>query len=430
MRILKILGEIILCCLVLFAIIFTSNSLAQLQATEKEKFKEHLNLIKGMDTSEKIQQTQKYLKNLSDKELFNLMDALGQEDPSSIQQGLFISHIKSRWDNNPPVSNIANEVKSKQRDKNYRKTMIDYLTSSLKKKARSEIKTDLAISEVKSVVQDYRNIIADEADIKEIRSYAISNISSLLGILRESGNLTAQEKTNYGDFFIKKLSDSAEDEFLRSRAAKALRSLDDRRALPYLKNIIRDTKTQEVLLKRSAVVTLAKMSDTESIPDILKLMEDTSNEEVFRTAVYAMSIYKKPETIRQVMKNKNRFDVRTNKSLLRGYKETIEEIFKSNNRPYLVDAINVLRFAELEELKSYVFTLVTDSDRGVRMAAIEAMLQIGNKEDLKQVSEGTKSESDPIIIKLLKEVKAESERVYLQPDKSTEPTEENKEGSR
>src|SRR3989338_5099781 len=132
----------------IFRIIFISilifisiTSLAQSQLTEKEKFKEHLNSIKAMDTTGKMQQTEKYLRKLTDKELFNLMDDISKEEPLSIQQGWFVSHIKNRWDNNPPVNNIANEVKSKQRDKNYRKIMIDYLTSSLKKKARSEIKS-------------------------------------------------------------------------------------------------------------------------------------------------------------------------------------------------------------------------------------------------------------------------------------------------
>jgi len=258
-----------------------ATAFAQSQLTEKEKFKGHLDSIRNMDTMLKIQQTHGYLKNLTDKELFNLMDDLAKKNPSSIQQGLFISQLKNRWNNNPPVNNIANEVKSKQRDKNYRKIMIDYLTSSLRKKARSEIKSEQTIRELKEITKDYENIIADSADIKEIRTYAMSNIASLLGILRESNNLTAQEKNEYGDFFIKKLKDSTEDEFLRSKAPKALRSLDDRRALPYLRDILKNNKTNEVHLKRSSIVALAKMNDIDSIPDISQILDDTTNQDIF-----------------------------------------------------------------------------------------------------------------------------------------------------
>jgi hypothetical protein len=171
-------------------------------------------------------------------------------------------------------------------------------------------------------------------------------------------------------------------------------------------------------------MTLAKMRDSDALMLIANILGETNNEGVFRTTVYALGLYKDPVILRRVFDSKERFEPRVTRLLLRDYENMIEDMLKSNNRTYLVDAINIISFAELSKLTDYLFPLVTDSDIDIRKASIEAFLKMGKKEDLKRVVELTASENDPSVLALLQQVRAESNRIYLRPDKSTMPTDE------
>lgn len=407
-------------CILLVA----QNSLAQQIKTEKNKFLDHVNSVKALDEKEQLQQAHKYLSSLTDSAFFSLMKDITEETPFLTEQNLFVSHLKSRWGSNPPVNSSMIELSNKQNDTNYRKVMIDYLTWSLRKQVRSDTKSAQTIFTIKNTVRTYKDIISDKTDRKQVRLKSISQISSLLALLRESDNLTDQERVDYGDFFISKLADATEDEYIRGRSATALRSLDDKKALPYLRQLVTDSKSNETFLTRSAIMTLAKMRDSDALMLIANILGETNNEGVFRTTVYALGLYKDPVILRRVFDSKERFEPRVTRLLLRDYENMIEDMLKSNNRTYLVDAINIISFAELSKLTDYLFPLVTDSDIDIRKASIEAFLKMGKKEDLKRVVELTASENDPSVLALLQQVRAESNRIYLRPDKSTMPTDE------
>lgn len=408
-------------CFILFTAV---SSFSQSNGGKKEQFYNHLKSLTPSDGKSEVQQTQEYLGSLGDRDFLDVMNGVAEDESSPGLRHLFVSHIKTRWGNKPPVKQIVLDVKTKEKNRYYRKDLIDYLTWALKRAAQCDgLEADLAVNNAKAVAKDFKHIVGDKRDNVVVRHSAISRMSALLGMLREANNLASQEVRDYGDFLIRTLMDDKDDEIVRSRAAKGLRILGDEKALPYLRDIIRDRESKNVMLTRSAVLALSKLKDRDSMNFIFQLLEETESQEVFRTAVYGLGLFHSAETISIVLRNKGRFDPNATRSLLRGYRETIERVFESNDHTFLIDAINLVNFVKWYEMKKYLPPHVTDSDPNVRKAAIETLFALGQKEDLEEVLKRTSLETEPSIVELLQQVEAKSKQTYLRPDKSMERTE-------
>lgn len=396
---------------------------SQTVLSEKSKYSNHMNTLTFLSDREKTQRSNQYLESLNDKDYFALINDITMEKVISKEGRLVVGHLRRRWADNPPVDPILQEIANKQNNSDYRNIMVDYLAHFSKKKARQEYVQKKTNVDIKKVALKYKDIVADKSDDVYIREKTLIVLSKLTGILWESKAFNAKEMKSYGDFYLDLLNTESANVEIISGAIKGLHSINDERLLPVMRAFMNNSNTTGVPLIRLAVITSAMMKDPASLTIISRLMEVTDNKDVFRTCVYALCLYKNPSTFKVILRNRNKFDVNIARSILRGARATVEKVIVDSDRANLRDAIDVIKFAELKETKKYLHTLVNDSDRNVRFAVIQTLMDLGEKEDLLSVLDAARNETDTEILGLLRQVDTESKRVLLQPEASLEPTE-------
>lgn len=249
--------------------------------------------------------------------------------------------------------------------------------------------------------------------------------------------------------FIKDLEDPESDDDTRHTAVWALGNLGDKRAVPYLIEVLKtdknenirsiaaealgklgDKRSVEPLIKAlgdtdwgvrvDAIFALGRMKDlsAEAIPDIIKTLKD-EDETVRLTAAKILGEFEDPIAVDPLCDLLNDKNERVKTSAIvslgilgdeKAIKPLGEVMEKDKSEFVKVAVIQALREIKGEQAISLVISSLDDKNTFVRLYAVTTLGKIGNKEALTALEKMAKTEEDPdikeAIDKAIEEIKS------------------------
>jgi hypothetical protein len=113
---------------------------------------------------------------------------------------------------------------------------------------------------------------------------------------------------------------------------------------------------------------------TSSIRKDIRVLNKTKNKDEFANAVYKLAKSDNPIVLRYAFKNINRFSKKNIQIYYLALKGIIKEVFESCNHKFLLEAISLVEFLCLMEMKDYLVHLSTEHDNEtIRDASSKAL---------------------------------------------------------
>ncbi len=248
-----------------------------------------------------------------------------------------VGEIKSLWGKSPDLEKIKRVILARKADPTFRWTMLDSL-NHYKRSINSEKEAGFLLNTLDEVSWS-------EKEDPIVRAKAITVEAGVITLFMERGLIGEDRLNDFGERVAGLLS-REKDEGLQSAGCIAAGRARSKKAIPILRRYLQNSETPS-LLRRQAACSLGKLDDRRSIPLLALILRETEDRKMYSTAAFALGMLGGEEVIASLVESAHRFESNSCRNALRKNQEAVRRIITKQaadgiDRPLLSPETNIL----------------------------------------------------------------------------------------
>lgn len=281
---------------------------------------------------------------------------------------------------------LLDELESVPRDDYYRKCFFLWVLDSSPQFYSIEDKRNVFVA-----AQQY--IDRAKSPVLKQRIAAIVTSNSMLAWLVADGYADTHAVSEYGNQMLALASDWSEHPEIRRAAVKGIEEIRFREAIPYLLELLSDSRTLSTPpLARALCISLARFDAKEAVDQIGYILQNTTDEYVFGSAATALGDLGGESALRLLVENAKRFQGGFVGTAISRLDTLVLELLSSGENGSLITAIRASRYlyrsgAVLRCRGLLLDRLYSTSDKNLIRLILDRLRQIVTPDEASKIVE-------------------------------------------
>jgi len=221
---------------------------------------------------------------------------------------IIITKLKAAWGDHLPIDTLLNEIVQKDAPIAYRQILIDALGS---------YKRTLTYDERERVFFGFEALFSDETADVALRIVAIQRYASFYVLMNDAGSPLGLKSH---DSLFNCLQTAEKDSPLYRQIITSMATMQDKRLLPELQNVLTDADDTEPEMLRAVVGAAGILKEQELKDKLIAVLDTTTDARVYRATAYSLGRMADYSVIEALNRNYDKLDA----------SPLIKHVFKSN----------------------------------------------------------------------------------------------------